>query len=125
MTGACLGVEVVLSAAPGSLGPDPAEELVVHSRDIDAVEGDTGGGRNAINLINSLERHAVDLVGSGDQQQSGFQLLQKDNSSSPEPPSEEDEDGTRGDVPPQPGGGGAGLLPPLERDLAVFRGVPL
>ena len=89
---------------------------------IDASNADLGGSAESVNLVNALERNAVDLVGAGDQEEAGLELLEEDNSLSAETASEEDEDGAGGDALAELGS--LGLLG-ADSSLLLVSGVPL
>ena len=45
------------------------EELVLDLGDINAGNGDLGAGGDSVNLVNALKRNTIDLVGSGNEEE--------------------------------------------------------
>jgi len=96
--------------------------LVGDLGDINAGDIDLGAGGNGVDLVNALKRHAVDLVGAGDQDESGFELLEENNSLSAEPTGEEDKDAAGGNATSELSGF---RLLGADASLLVISGVPL
>jgi hypothetical protein len=104
---------VSVSSGEGSIG-----NLV----NVNTGEIDLGGGGHGVNLVDALDGDTVDLVGSGDEEESGIQFLEEDDSLSTESSGEEDEDISGLEVSSQLGGV-LGLGSDLTGD--VVGGVPL
>lgn len=74
------------------------EELIASLlADLDTRDIDLGAGGNDVSLVDTLKRDTVDLVGAGDEEQAGGELLKEDNALATETAGEEDQDGTGSD----------------------------
>jgi len=94
------------------------------------IGGDSGkrnlsGGRKGVSLVDSLERDTVDLVRSGNEEQTRGQLLKEHDSSASELAGEKNQDGTRGDISSEFGRSFLGKLSSGEGDSLVVSLVPL
>jgi hypothetical protein len=69
------------------------ESLVAHGLDIDSGGAHLGGGSDGVNLIDASEGNSVDLAWAADEEESGLELLEEDNSLAAESSGGEDEDG--------------------------------
>ena len=98
------------------------EESIVNLGSINTLEVDLGGCSQSVSLVHSLEGDTVDLVGAGDEEQTGGELLEEDNASAAEATGEEDQNGAGGNALSELGGLGLGGL--LVVLLLVFSGVP-
>ena len=93
LVGGLLGSELgasSVSLVAGSSG----EGGIVDFADINTSEGDGGGGGHGVNLVDALDGDTVNLVGSGNEEESRIELLEEDDSLSSESSGEEDEDAT-------------------------------
>lgn len=70
------------------------ERLISDLGDISALNVNLGTGSDCVDLVHTLERHTVDLVGSSDKQETGLQLLQEHNSLSSESAGKQNQNGT-------------------------------
>lgn len=50
--------------------------------ELESVEGNLGGGGDAVRLVDSSERDSVEVVRAGDEEEAGVELLEEDDSSS-------------------------------------------
>ena len=89
---------------------------------VNSGEIDLGGGSDGVNLVDALDGDTVDFVGSSDEEESGIQFLEEDDSLSTESSGEEDED-TSGFETSSQFGSVLGLGSDLTGD--VVGGVPL
>jgi len=64
----------------------------------DSSKRNLSGGRKGVSLVDSLERDTVDLVRSGNEEQTRSQLLKEHDSLASEFTGEKNQDGTRGDI---------------------------
>ena len=71
------------------------ESLVSDLGNVDTSNADGGGGADSVNLVNALEGHSVDLVGTSHEEQAGLELLKENDSLSSESAAEEDENAAR------------------------------
>ena len=91
----------------------------------DSSKRNLGGGRKGVSLVDSLERDTVDLVRSGNEEQTRGQLLKEHDSSASELAGEKNQDGTRGDISSEFGRSFLGKLSSGEGDSLVVSLVPL
>ena len=68
------------------------EVLVGHLGGIDTLEVDLGAGCDGVDLVDALKGNAVDLVGTGNKQETRFELLKENNTLSTESTSEQNQD---------------------------------
>jgi hypothetical protein len=73
-----------------------------------------GGGSNDIGSVDTLQGDTVDLVGTSDQQETGVESLEADNTLTTETTSKEDEDGSGSDA-----AADSGSLGRLARNLGL------
>jgi hypothetical protein len=110
-----LGVSVLLGVVAD-------EHLVAHLGHVDTGNVDLGGGGDGVDLVDALNRDAVDLVGASDQKEAGGELLEADDALSTETAGEEDKDGSGDDAGSKLGG--RNLLG-AHGSLLLVSGVPL
>merc|ERR1719231_349752 len=67
------------------------EEGVVHLADINTLDVDRSRGADAVGLVDSPQRHAIQLVRAGDQQQARRQLLQEHDALAAEAAAKQDQ----------------------------------
>jgi len=91
----------------------------------DSSKRNLSGGREGVSLVDSLERDTVDLVRSGNEEQTRGQLLKENNSSASELAGEKNQDGTRGDISSELGRSFLGKLSSGEGDGLIVSLVPL
>ena len=65
---------------------------------VNTGEIDLGGGSDGVNLVDALDGDTVDLVGSGDEEESGLESLEEDNSLASISAGEEDKNAAGGDA---------------------------
>lgn len=90
---------------------------------LDTGDIELGGGGNNKGLIDTLKRDTVGLVGTSDEEESRFELLQENNALSTETTSQKDQDGTGSDGLTELGG--ARDLAALHRALSLGKDVSL
>ena len=71
-------------------GVGAGEHLVSNLGDINTGSADLGGGSDGVDLVDALERNAVDLEGATHEEESGFELLEENNALSTEATGSED-----------------------------------
>ena len=73
------------------------EVSIIDFVDVNPGERHLGGGGDGESLVHAAQGHAVDLEGTGNEQEARRQLLQENNPLTPETSREEDEDGAWSD----------------------------
>ena len=71
-----------------------SESSISDLGNINSGKRDLGGGGHGVDLVNTLKGDTVDLVGSGDEEETGIKSLEHNDSLSTESSGEEDEDAT-------------------------------
>lgn len=72
-----LGEELVSSLLLGRLLL--FEQSIFDLAGVNSVEGDLGAGGQGVGLVHSLQGNSVDLVGAGNEEESGSELLEEDD----------------------------------------------
>lgn len=67
------------------------------SVNLDSGNINLGLGGNNVGLIDTLNWDTVDFVGTSDQEETGFELLEEDNTTTSKTTSQKNQDGTRSD----------------------------
>jgi len=98
------------------------EHLIIDLGHINASNVNLGAGGEGVDLVDALKGHTVDLVGSGNKEQAGTELLEADDSLATEATGEEDENATRFDSLTELGGS---CLLGSELSLDILGRVPL
>jgi len=73
------------------------KQAVSHLRYVDARDVELGAGGDSVRLVDPPEGNTVDLIRTGDQEETGSELLEEDNSLSLVRASKDDQNSTRGD----------------------------
>ena len=56
------------------------EQSIFDLGDVDSSDGNLGAGGQGVGLVDSLQGNSVDLVGAGNEEETGSQLLEEDDS---------------------------------------------